>query len=967
MRVRFDEFELDERDALLTRRGAPVALPPKAFGVLCALARQPGRLVRKDELLDAVWGHRHVSESVLKSTVSQLRAALGDDAGRPKFVETASRLGYRFIGLAQTTPELTSQATVASNGFRDEAPSEPESTTLVIGRRVALDRLKGAWARTCVGQHQLFWIGGDAGVGKTTLIETFIREAGPVVIAHGQCVEQYGSGEPYLPVLQGLGALVRAHAELPSLMRSIAPTWFLQMPWLASEADRATLSRELAGVNPERMVRELRELIERFTVDRPLLLVTEDLHWSDHATLQLMNHFARRQGSVGVLWIGSFRLTQVIAEGHPLQALRHELKLHRLCEEVLLDPFSEAEVGEYLQRRLPDEQVPEAVVRRLHRHTDGLPLFVTNLVESLMAQEQARSDDPWRDWLQATLPVPEDLAGTLEKQIQRLPEEARALLEAASVCGMEFQAATVASVLGVDVGVVTQRCDDLVRQQFWLRHEDVVDLPDGSLDTRYAFRHAIYRHVFYERTGLARRVQWHRRIAQALATARAAGMPLTPAELASHHELGREYAQALKCYAEAAGRALGQFAPLEAIELTARALALLPQCPEGPDRLELELSIVAHRGIACSHLKGLASPDAREAFERAREICTILPMTPQRALQLNGLGWMFHSRGEYDEASKLAESVRALGEQHGSPVLLLCAYTLLGMISATRGNHGPACDWLQKGIALCEKVDGRTPPGVFLIDPEVTLRSILAVPLMSRGLADQAREQARIAIERARRIGQPMARALSLRCAASLDVRLQAHESAAERIEALREIVESEMLAPPAGPTLWLRGWSEARFGDPAVGLKWILEGHQLHMRQDMHVLCTEAMLYAAEASLARQDLVGACDFLEQGMSWSRRLGEGLVLPDLLLLKARLALAEGDPTEARAALLESARVAQGREALGAELNAHIALAELPGHTDEDLDVLAATYARITEGFDIHACVRARALLDARLA
>lgn len=96
-RVKFDTFELDEANARLTCRGRPLALAPKAFGVLCALARNPGRLMTKAALLDAVWGHQHVSESVLKTTISELRAVLSDDPKRPRYIETASRVGYRFI------------------------------------------------------------------------------------------------------------------------------------------------------------------------------------------------------------------------------------------------------------------------------------------------------------------------------------------------------------------------------------------------------------------------------------------------------------------------------------------------------------------------------------------------------------------------------------------------------------------------------------------------------------------------------------------------------------------------------------------------------------------------------------------------------------------------------------------------------------------------------------------------------
>src|SRR5262245_57677419 len=98
LRLRFDAFELDEADARLTRDGRPIALPPKAFAVLCTLARHRGQLVTKDTLLDAVWGHQHVSESVLKTIISTLRTALADDPRQPRFIETAARRGYRFIG-----------------------------------------------------------------------------------------------------------------------------------------------------------------------------------------------------------------------------------------------------------------------------------------------------------------------------------------------------------------------------------------------------------------------------------------------------------------------------------------------------------------------------------------------------------------------------------------------------------------------------------------------------------------------------------------------------------------------------------------------------------------------------------------------------------------------------------------------------------------------------------------------------
>src|SRR5262249_34568427 len=148
--------------------------------------------------------------------------------------------------------------------------------------------------------------------------------------------------------------------------------WLLQLPWLSSEGEREALQRSLAGTRQERMLRELGELLDRYTQKRPLLLVTEDLHWSDHATVDLIDHIARRRGAARLMWVATFRLAEVISQDHPLKALRHELRLHRLCEEVALDPFSEREVAHYIQQRAPGAQVPEAFVRALHSRTDGL-------------------------------------------------------------------------------------------------------------------------------------------------------------------------------------------------------------------------------------------------------------------------------------------------------------------------------------------------------------------------------------------------------------------------------------------------------------------------------------------------------------------------------------------------------------------------------------------------------------------
>jgi ATP/maltotriose-dependent transcriptional regulator MalT len=207
-----------------------------------------------------------------------------------------------------------------------------------------------------------------------------------------------------------------------------------------------------------------------------------------------------------------------------------------------------------------------------------------------------------------------------------------------------------------------------------------------------------------------------------------------------------------------------------------------------------------------------------------------------------------------------------------------------------------------------------------------------------------------------------MARSIALRCGAALEIRLESVEGAAQRVQALRRVVEAAMLAPPAGPTLWLRGWVAAHSGDPEGGLKLILEGHGLHMQRGMFVLCTEALLYATDAAILQGNFADARRYLTEGLEWARRLEEGLVLPELLLRQARIELAEGNAAAAEAAMRESVRVSRECGALNSELQGLVALVERPGRTEEDRGALAAAYGRITEGFDVKICCRARELL-----
>jgi DNA-binding winged helix-turn-helix (wHTH) protein len=198
--ARFGPFELDEANARLLRDGRAVALAPTPFTLLCALVRHPGTLLSKHVLLDQVWGHQFVSDSVLKTAISDLRTVLDDDPRAPRYIETVSRRGYRFIA-------ATVAISAASASSASVSPTVPPRQETFIGRAEAYTRLRSAWDSACGGRRAIVWVAGDPGIGKTTLIEHFVAGLGDVTCARGQCVEHFGASEPYLPVLEALAGL----------------------------------------------------------------------------------------------------------------------------------------------------------------------------------------------------------------------------------------------------------------------------------------------------------------------------------------------------------------------------------------------------------------------------------------------------------------------------------------------------------------------------------------------------------------------------------------------------------------------------------------------------------------------------------------------------------------------------------------------------------------------------------------
>ncbi|HMG36469.1 MAG TPA: AAA family ATPase [Blastocatellia bacterium] len=610
--IAFGPFRLDLLNQCLWCEKKQIPLPPKEFSLLLYLIRRPGQLVTKEQLIEAVWPDTIVGDGVLKVTIRKIRAVLNDDPRSPRFIETAHRRGYRFIGtIAQPSGALGLDSGILrreSGRLSWSAPLRLPSLPVVdlVGREQALNQLNVLLKRVRSSERQILFITGEAGIGKTTLVEAFLQKAGGdpnLWIARGQCLEQYGSGEAYLPVLEAVSRLCQepGRGALIELLRRQAPTWLQQLPWLIADEDRENLQRAVIGATRERMLREIAEVLEALTARTPLVLVLEDLHWSDYSTLDLVSYLARRRKPAQLLLIATYRPVDVAITEHPLKGVKQELQAHRLCEEMALEYLDGAGVAEYLAARFPNHALPDALAPLLHHRTDGNPFFLVNAVDYLVAEGLiARREGSSRLSVELSdleLGVPESIRQMIEKQIDRIDRDLQRLLEVAAVAGVEFSTIAVAAGLEQDLMRVEEQCEQLERQHLFLRPTGVNTFRDGNVTARYGFIHALYQEVLYHRISVGRRAAFHQRIGERGEEVFGEYAADVAGELAMHFELGHDYRRAVTYLRTAAQNHFLRYANREAIAYLGRALELIEHWPE-QEQVDAHMAVLEQAGLA---------------------------------------------------------------------------------------------------------------------------------------------------------------------------------------------------------------------------------------------------------------------------------------------------------------------------------------------------------------------------------
>ncbi len=959
------DFRFDRSTCRLWHADNAVALRPKTAAVLAVLVDRAGELVPKQDLLDAVWPNGYVGDAVLSVCINELRHAFDDDAHDARFIATVHRRGYRMIADVSGAP-----------------PERPDASGLFVGRARELAMLHEWWRSALDGRRQTGFVVAEAGTGKTALVDAFVArlraEGTGVLVGRGQCVERVGPGEPYLPALQAIARLWQGPrtAAVAEILRRSAAGWLVQLPELFTDPELGALRQRVGRASTRHMLREFAVAVEQLSAMRPLLLVFEDVHDADRATVELLSYLARQREPARLLVLATFRPSEVITRARPVHRLVQDLLARGLADRLALELLSAADVAAYMSARLAPRTPTSRLTAGVHERTEGNALFVVTLCEhligaGLLVEHQGDGDVDTAEPL-VELGVPGEVRLMLEQQVEALEEVDRTVLETASAVGTQFAADVVGGALAGVLGdraivEVEERCNRMTRSGLLLQSADTAERPDGTVTARYRFTHQMYREVLYERLGPARRASVHRMIGTRLEAVLGTRAAQAAADLALHFERGRDHLSAVRWIVAAASTAAARSAYPEAHAHARHGLDLLSGVRDAAERSRLELALRRTEVVGAAATWGWRRPEAREACLRLQQLAREQQDVPGQVAAVLGLYNAAMMEGDAPGMRACLDRIDLVAKGTDDPSAPLVADLLHIREESRGGRYAPMWKRAQRMLDVCARVEHADLTAVVGDELEVAAHLYGGLALWQLGFADQARAHAAAAMDGARDQGVPAGLARALWFAAV--IHLQCGEASIVRRLAARlaDVCSRHELEIWGAGSAVLDGWAVGVLGDPEAGLerlrqgstRWVALagiGDALHQRLD------------AELCLARGDVTGGLASVGSGLDAITRGHSVQSEPELWRLRGELLRRAGPAHtgEAEEALSMALDLTTTRRIPGFRLRAATSLARFrhaQGRTGAARDLLAGIYRGFTEGHDTHDLIEARAVLD----
>lgn len=876
---------------------------------------------------------------------------------------TCQQLGRRTLAGISVPVEVLRVLSESGVQSRFEAATRKGLTPLV-GREEEVGLLLKRWKQAKEGQGQVVLLSGEAGIGKSRLVQTLTERIGSEahVRLRYQC-SPYRTNSALYPItvqLEGAAGLAREdppRTKLKKLRALLAPAvtnvdevlpMFAALMSIPHEARHSRFE-----MSPQRrkektlgaLVAQMRGLCKY----KPILVVFEDAHWIDPTSLELLDLVVQQITNLRVLLILTFRPEFSPAwDDQPHVA---SLQLNRLS-------FEE---GKSLVRHVTGPKtLPDEVVDQVVEKTDGVPLFVEEFTKSMLESGLLHEESD-RYVLKGPFPshgIPMTLQDSL---MARLDQTApvKTVAQVGSAIGREFSYELLATVSKLEESEVRDGLEQLIDSGLVFRH-------GTTLREFYRFKHALVRDAAYDTLLRRKRRQLHADLAAAMEEQFPETAETNP-ELIAHHctEAGHTD-KAVSYWLKAGRRASDRSANAEAVGHLRRGLQELEKLPDTPQRKRHELELLITLGPPLITTKGPGTGDVERVYTRALELCAQLPESEDHFSA--HWGWwrvsMNHQSG-LERADKLLTLAHKLGDTSFLLQAHHCHWATLFML----GDQGACCRHIEEGLKLYDPKKHRSDASIYGgHDARVCALGEHALALWLLGYPDRALES----VSRAVSWASELSHAASLAHAKDYELMLYRYRREASTVHAkAEEMIEfsrDQGLPDYLAKSIIFRGWATATMGDVEQGLQDMRDGisalQDIGTKEDFPVFFD---MLAAGCLMAEHGEEGLAQ-VDQALADAEQIGMLFWTAELYRRKADLLLSLSDNNESRAepCLMHALEIAREQHTRSLELRAALSLARLMarrGRTDEAQNLVNPVYSSFTEGFDTIDLKEARTFLE----
>ena len=856
--------------------------------------------------------------------------------------------------------------------------------TKFVGREREMEALKHAAGLAQEGRGQIAAAVAEAGTGKSRLFFEFKAASAAGWMVLETVSVSHGKASAYLPVID----LLRNYFDISSgdderkrrekvagritiLDRALEDTLPYLFGLLGIVEGDDPLAQMDGQVKKRRTLEAIKRILLRESLNQPLMVIFEDLHWIDEQTQELLNLLADSIGTAKFLLLANYR-----------PEYSHQWNNKTYYTQLRLDPLGKESAEEMLSALLGDGHDLQPLKRLIIERTEGNPFFMEEMVQVLLDEGALVRDGTVVKLtrLLGDLKIPPTVQAILAARIDRLPPDEKRLLQTLAVLGREFALSLVRQVVSVADDDINQMLGKLQLAEF------IYEQPAAG-DIEYVFKHALTQEVAYNSLLIEQRKALHECAGQALESIFAEQLDDHLDELVRHYSRSDNAAKAVEYLGRAGRQAMQRSAHTEAIELLTSALELLRRLPDRPERDQLELELQTTLGPVLMITKGWAAPEVEQVYVRAHELSQQSEVATQRFSALIGLYGLAFERGKLLAARELEEQLLSFAQQQQTPALVLEAHHACWSTALSLGELTAAQTHIEKGLALYDPQLHHSNARIYTgHDPAVCGRAWGALTAWLQGYPAQALRSSDRAMAMARELGHPFTVAFSLNNAAQLHQLLRVAQATKEQAEAALALAVEGGFPYFSSWGLVLRGWALAKQGQAEEGIAGIRDGLAALRASGAELWRSYGLSLLAEAYASAGRINEGMTALAEALAAVQNNTEHWWEAELYRLKGELLLrhqaersgaeqtsprvahgiVDANAAEAQNCFQRAIEIARKQSAKSLELRATASLSRLldkQGRHDQARTMLAEIYGWFTEGFDTADLKDAKALLN----